>query len=57
MNPNTQREGAELEQSGRKPGNYQSYADARLKQGIRAARIDREFDLISQVVRWAMLLD
>jgi integrase len=36
------------------PTDFQSYVSARLKQGIKPATIDREFDLISQVVNWAM---
>jgi integrase len=36
------------------PTDFQRYVDARLKQGIKPATIDREFDLISQVVNWAI---
>jgi len=36
------------------PTDFQRYVEARLKQGIKPATIDREFDLISQVVNWAI---
>lgn len=36
------------------PTDFQRYVDARLRQGIKPATIDREFDLISQVVNWAI---